>query len=78
MSSLLVSIVMKISSHDEMPGWIPRNLNKGHLDIFYFLLAALTTADFVVYIVCARWYQYIHFEGRGEESDEHEGDKFRV
>lgn len=63
-SSLLVIIVMKISTSDEMPGWIPGNLNKGHLDRFYFLLAALTTADFVVYLICAKWYKYISFEGR--------------
>ncbi|KAL2478067.1 Protein NRT1/PTR FAMILY 7.3 [Forsythia ovata] len=63
-SSLLVTIVMKISTSDKMPGWIPGNLNKGHLDRFYFLLAALTTADFVVYIVTAKWYKYIKFEER--------------
>ncbi|XAR63318.1 hypothetical protein NMG60_11023215 [Bertholletia excelsa] len=62
-SSLLVTIVMKISAKDEMPGWIPGNLNRGHLDRFYFLLAALTTADFVIYIGCARWYKYVKFEG---------------
>ncbi|XP_019168227.1 PREDICTED: protein NRT1/ PTR FAMILY 7.2-like [Ipomoea nil] len=63
-SSLLVSIVMRISTTHRMPGWIPGNLNKGHLDRFYFLLAALTTADFVVYILCAKWYKYIEFEER--------------
>ncbi|XP_010538507.1 PREDICTED: protein NRT1/ PTR FAMILY 7.2 [Tarenaya hassleriana] len=61
-SSLLVSIVMKISTRDEMPGWIPGNLNKGHLERFFFLLAALTTADFVVYLICAKWYKYIKSE----------------
>ncbi|KAL7233870.1 hypothetical protein ACSBR1_017471 [Camellia fascicularis] len=68
-SSLLVSIVMKISTKDKMPGWIPGNLNRGHLDMFYFLLAALTTADLVVYIVCAKWYKYIKFEGMNGGGD---------
>lgn len=68
-SSLLVSIVMKISTRDEMPGWIPGNLNRGHLDNFYFLLAALTTADFVVYLICAKWYKYIKFEGINNEDN---------
>nr|GMC86632.1 protein NRT1/ PTR FAMILY 7.3-like isoform X1 [Ipomoea batatas] len=63
-SSLLVSIVMRISTTHRMPGWIPGNLNKGHLDRFFFLLAALTTADFAVYILCAKWYKYIEFEER--------------
>ncbi|XP_047315020.1 protein NRT1/ PTR FAMILY 7.3-like [Impatiens glandulifera] len=55
-SSMLVSIVMKISSSGEMPGWIPGNLNEGHLDRFYFLLAVLTAVDFGVYVMCSRWY----------------------
>ncbi|XP_050156561.1 protein NRT1/ PTR FAMILY 7.3-like [Malus sylvestris] len=64
-SSLLVTVVMKISTRDDMPGWIPGNLNKGHLERFYFLLAALTTADLLVYVLCAKWYKYIKFEGKG-------------
>ncbi|KAL5560691.1 hypothetical protein UlMin_036902 [Ulmus minor] len=68
-SSLLVTSVMKISTRDNMPGWIPGNLNKGHLDRFYFLLAALTTADLVVYFFCAKWYKYTKFEGRSEEDN---------
>lgn len=70
-SSLLVSMVMKISTEDHMPGWIPGNLNRGHLDRFYFLLAALTSVDLVVYISCARWYKCIQLEGKCEENDEH-------
>ncbi|XP_023772733.1 protein NRT1/ PTR FAMILY 7.3 [Lactuca sativa] len=66
-SSLLVTIVMKISSSERMPGWIPGNLNKGHLDNFYFLLAVLTSADFVVYLLVANWYKYIKFEGRNDK-----------
>jgi peptide/histidine transporter 3/4 len=69
-SSLLVSIVMKISTEDHLPGWIPGNLNKGHLDRFYFLLAALTTVDLAVYIACAKWFKCIKMEGRFEENDE--------
>ncbi|CAK9144867.1 unnamed protein product [Ilex paraguariensis] len=74
-SSLLVTIVIKISATDKMPGWIPGNLNKGHLDRFYFLLAALTAADLVVYIICANWYKYIKFEGKnGEDNGDKHGD----
>lgn len=70
-SSLLVTMVMKISTEDHMPGWIPGNLNKGHLDRFYFLLAALTLVDLVVYVACARWYKCIKMEGRcGVDDDE--------
>ncbi|KAG4206327.1 hypothetical protein ERO13_A03G002400v2 [Gossypium hirsutum] len=72
-SSLLVTMVMKISTEDHMPGWIPGNLNKGHLDRFYFLLAGLTTIDLVVYIACARWYKCIKLEGKGDENDDERG-----
>ncbi|CAI9783245.1 unnamed protein product [Fraxinus pennsylvanica] len=56
-SSLLVFLVTKFSTVDNMPGWIPGNLNRGHLDRFYFLLAGLTTVDLVLYIACAKWYK---------------------
>lgn len=71
-SSLLVTMVMKISTEDHMPGWIPRNLNRGHLDRFYFLLAALTTVDLVVYIACAKWYRCIRREGKCEHQEDEE------
>ncbi|KAJ8434190.1 hypothetical protein Cgig2_004661 [Carnegiea gigantea] len=69
-SSLIVSIVMKISTEDHMPGWIPGNLNRGHLDRFFFLLAALTTIDFVVYTACAKWYKSIKLEGKSDEESD--------
>ncbi|XP_010540767.1 PREDICTED: protein NRT1/ PTR FAMILY 7.3 isoform X2 [Tarenaya hassleriana] len=76
-SSLLVTMVMKISTEDHVPGWIPRNLNKGHLDRFYFLLAVLTSVDLVVYIACAKWYKCIKLQGKGDKpdgDDEKDGD----
>ncbi|KAL6008504.1 hypothetical protein ACLOJK_034016 [Asimina triloba] len=74
-SSLLVTIVMEITKKGGSPGWIPGNLNKGHMDRFYFLLAALTTVDFVVYVACAKWYRYIKMEGRCGDNNEEEIDK---
>ncbi|KAL0326584.1 UNVERIFIED_CONTAM: protein NRT1/ PTR FAMILY 7.3 [Sesamum angustifolium] len=67
-SSLLVSIVMKISTIDNMPGWIPRNLNKGHLDRFYFLLAGLTAIDLILYIACTMWYRSMKLRGKCSEN----------
>ncbi|KAK4787048.1 hypothetical protein SAY86_010881 [Trapa natans] len=71
-SSLLVTVVMKISEEHHTPGWIPGNLNRGHLDRFYFLLAVLTTADLVVYIACAKWYKGIKHETRPETGEDGE------
>nr|GMD78287.1 protein NRT1/ PTR FAMILY 7.3 [Ipomoea batatas] len=72
-SSLLVSIVMKFSAKDRMPGWIPGNLNRGHLDRFYFLLAGLTLMDLVAYIMCAKWYKSARLGDKFEEDDEEKG-----
>ncbi|KMZ66416.1 putative Nitrate Transporter 1.5a [Zostera marina] len=69
-SSILVTIVMEITKKDQLPGWIPGNLNEGRLDNFFFLLAILTSVDFVVYIVCSQWYKSIKLEGRYGSSEE--------
>ncbi|KAG5250073.1 protein NRT1/ PTR FAMILY [Salix suchowensis] len=55
-SSMLVNMVMKITTTGGRPGWIPDDLNTGHIDRFYFLIAALTALDFVIYLFCANWY----------------------
>nr|DAD42207.1 TPA_asm: hypothetical protein HUJ06_000437 [Nelumbo nucifera] len=62
-SSLLVNMVMGITARNNKPGWIPGNLNSGHMDRFYFLLAGLTVIDFGIYLYCAKWYKCIKLEG---------------
>ncbi|GFY98936.1 similar to NITRATE TRANSPORTER 1.8 [Actinidia rufa] len=61
-SSMLVNMVMGITVRGNSPGWIPEDLNDGHMDRFYFLIAALTAADFVIYVYCAMWYKCINVE----------------
>ncbi|XP_078443897.1 protein NRT1/ PTR FAMILY 7.3-like [Wolffia australiana] len=62
MSSMLVLVVADLTAKDGGLGWIPANLNLGHLDRFFFLLAALTAADLVVYLFCSTWYKRIRLE----------------
>ncbi|KAK8590939.1 hypothetical protein V6N13_031009 [Hibiscus sabdariffa] len=73
-SSLLVNVVMVITARDGSPGWIPENLNSGHMDRFYFLIAGLTAVDFIIYVFCARWYKCINLDTRekGIELEEQE------
>ncbi|KAL3528472.1 hypothetical protein ACH5RR_007794 [Cinchona calisaya] len=60
-SSLLVNMVMQITTKGNKPGWIPaEDLNDGHLDKFYFLIAALSAVDFVIYVFCAKWYKCVN------------------
>jgi peptide/histidine transporter 3/4 len=73
-SSMLVSMVMKITAKGDKPGWIPDDLNTGHMDRFYFLIAVLTAFDFVIYLFCANWYTPINIDdshgGIGMEKQE--------
>ncbi|KAL6527765.1 hypothetical protein OROMI_029576 [Orobanche minor] len=55
-NSLLVSLVMAVTARNGGAGWIPEDLNKGHMERFYFLVACLTGVDFLIYLGCAKWY----------------------
>lgn len=58
LSSLLVTIVTNISTKNGSVGWIPDNLNYGHIDYFFWLLAVLSVLNLIVFIVVARLYTY--------------------
>ncbi|KAK7301805.1 hypothetical protein RJT34_12681 [Clitoria ternatea] len=58
LSSLLVTIVTKISTKNGSPGWIPDNLNYGHIDYFFWLLAVLSVLNLIAYIIVAKLYTY--------------------
>ncbi|KAK4789822.1 hypothetical protein SAY86_017126 [Trapa natans] len=58
LSSLLVTIVTEISTRDGKVGWIPDNLNYGHLDYFFWLLAVLSALNLGAFLLVARWYTY--------------------
>ncbi|XP_062167639.1 protein NRT1/ PTR FAMILY 8.1-like [Alnus glutinosa] len=64
LSTLLVTVVTKITTKNGKLGWIPDNLNRGHLDYFYWLLAILSLLNFLVYLWIARWYTYKKATGR--------------
>ncbi|XP_060167547.1 protein NRT1/ PTR FAMILY 4.3 [Lycium barbarum] len=57
LSSLLVSLVNKITSNSSRGGWLSdNNLNKDRLDLFYWLLAVLSFLNFLNYLFWAKWY----------------------
>ncbi|XP_072961202.1 protein NRT1/ PTR FAMILY 8.1-like [Typha angustifolia] len=58
LSTLLVTIVTRITTKNGKPGWIPDNLNRGHLDYFFWLLAVLSFLNFLVYLLIANWFKY--------------------
>ncbi|CAI9761859.1 unnamed protein product [Fraxinus pennsylvanica] len=64
LSTLLVTIVTDITTRDGKLGWIPDNLNRGHLDYFYWLLAILSLINFLVYLLIAKFYTYKKVTGK--------------
>jgi solute carrier family 15 (peptide/histidine transporter), member 3/4 len=71
-SDVIVSAVTKVTTTGGRPGWIPTDLNEGHLERFFFMLAVLSVVDFAVYLVCASRYGNSKVEGRSD-GDEEEG-----
>lgn len=67
LSSFLVSIVHHTSEGSAMGDWLPEDLNKGRLDYFYYVVAALEILNFFYFIVLARWYTY---KGSGDNASE--------
>jgi dipeptide/tripeptide permease len=57
MSSLIYAVVDALTAAAGRPGWIADNLNEGHLDYFFWTMAALCTLNFVVYSAFARNYK---------------------
>lgn len=62
--SIALTVVMNITSRHGKPGWIPANLNDGHLDRFFFLSAALIALDLAMFVVVAKRYKCIALEKR--------------
>lgn len=58
LSSLILTLVSYFTTMGGQPGWIPDNLNEGHLDRFFWLIAGLSLINLIVYIWCAFRYRY--------------------
>jgi peptide/histidine transporter 3/4 len=57
LSSFIYAIVAAFTATAGSPGWISDNLNQGHLDYFFWAMAAMCTLNFVVYSVFAKYYK---------------------
>ncbi|BAB16458.1 putative peptide transport protein [Oryza sativa Japonica Group] len=73
LSTLLVTIVTHVTTRNGAVGWIPDNLNRGHLDYFFWLLAVLSLINFGVYLVIASWYTYKKTADSPDDKAEHAG-----
>ncbi|XP_015697434.1 protein NRT1/ PTR FAMILY 8.3-like [Oryza brachyantha] len=57
LSAFLLAVVASATASGGAPGWIPDDLNKGHLDYFFWLMAALLLLDLAFFIYCAMRYK---------------------
>jgi peptide/histidine transporter 3/4 len=57
-SSFILTLVSYITTRGGDPGWIPDNLNEGHLDRFFWLIAGISFVNLVVFVGCASRYRY--------------------
>ncbi|KAL6867543.1 hypothetical protein ACP4OV_015567 [Aristida adscensionis] len=57
-SSIILTLVSNFTTQGGDPGWIPDNLNEGHLDRFFLLIAGISVVNFMVFIGCAVRYRY--------------------
>ncbi|KAE8647919.1 hypothetical protein Csa_000214 [Cucumis sativus] len=58
LSSFLISAIEKLTSGDGKQSWFDNNLNKAHLDYFYWLLAGLSVVGLIAFLCLARTYIY--------------------
>ncbi|KAL2233219.1 UNVERIFIED_CONTAM: Protein NRT1/ PTR FAMILY 8.3, partial [Sesamum indicum] len=54
LSSFILTVVTSLTTQGGQIGWIPDNLNEGHLDYFFWLLAGLSFLNMVIYYFCAK------------------------
>jgi len=57
LSSAMITLVAGVTKAWHSPGWIPDDLNKGHLDYFYWCLTAISFVNFLAYIYFASKYK---------------------
>jgi dipeptide/tripeptide permease len=70
LSGLLVAIVHSATSGYQKDSWLSEDLNKGRLDYFYYLIAAIGVLNFMYFLVLARWYRY---KGMNDYSESQSG-----
>ncbi|KAL7197744.1 hypothetical protein ACSBR2_020298 [Camellia fascicularis] len=72
MGTLMVSLIHKYTGNDR--NWLPdRNLNRGRLENYYWLMGGIQVINLLDYVVCALFYTYKPLE-EVIESNKEEGD----
>lgn len=76
LSTFMVTLVHKYSAGPDGSNWLPdRNLNRGKLEYFYWLLTLLQALNLVYYVCVAKFYTMKPVQVRGVEAVNVTGDK---
>nr|CAB3473212.1 unnamed protein product [Digitaria exilis] len=57
LSSALLGVVAWATARGGAPGWIPDDLNEGHLDYFFWLMAGLSVVNLLHFVHCSGRYR---------------------
>ncbi|GKV27091.1 hypothetical protein SLEP1_g36300 [Rubroshorea leprosula] len=53
LSSVVVSIVTKLTSRGGKESWVSNNINKGHYDYYYWVLAIMSFINLLYFLLCS-------------------------
>ena len=57
LNSAVLGAVTALTTRGGKPGWIPDDLNEGHLDYFFWLMAALGVMNLLHFMYCSERYR---------------------
>ncbi|CAD5335654.1 unnamed protein product [Arabidopsis thaliana] len=58
LGSFLIATVHRTTQNSSGGNWLAEDLNKGRLDLFYFMIAGILAVNFAYFLVMSRWYRY--------------------
>ncbi|KAF1888146.1 hypothetical protein Lal_00039186 [Lupinus albus] len=56
-AKFILTLVTYLTTQAGSPGWIPNNLNEGHVDYFFWLLAGLSFLNMLMFVVASKRYK---------------------
>lgn len=58
LSAIVLTAVKKLSARGGRAGFLDDNLNKAHLDKYYYIIAGMIGANLIYFLAVSRWYTY--------------------
>ncbi|CDP15610.1 unnamed protein product [Coffea canephora] len=55
-ASFLMNAIDKLSKLGGKESWIETNINKGHYDYYYWVLAGLSVLNMIYFLICSKAY----------------------